>query len=39
MSVIVAIKESGVVYMGADSQTTTGRRKRNDLICSLFHCR
>ena len=26
MSVIVAIKENGVVYMGADSQTTAGRR-------------
>ena len=31
MSVIVAIKENGVVYMGADSQTTAGRRKRNGL--------
>jgi ATP-dependent protease HslVU (ClpYQ) peptidase subunit len=31
MSVIVAIKENGVVYMGADSQTTSGRRKRNGL--------
>lgn len=31
MSVIVAIKENGVVYMGADSQTTIGRRKRNGL--------
>lgn len=31
MSVIVAIKENGVVCMGADSQTTTGRRKRNGL--------
>ena len=31
MSVIVAIKENGVIYMGADSQTTTGRRKRNGL--------
>lgn len=27
MSVIVAIKENGVVYMGADSQTTTGSYK------------
>lgn len=27
MSVIVAIKEDGVVYMGADSQTTAGKRK------------
>ena len=27
MSVIVAIKENGVIYMGADSQTTAGRRK------------
>ena len=31
MSVIVAIKENGVIYMGADSQTTAGRRKRNYL--------
>lgn len=31
MSVIVAIKENGVVYMGADSQTTAGRRKYNQL--------
>ena len=31
MSVIVAIKENGVVYMGADSQTTTGRRKQSGL--------
>lgn len=31
MSVIVAIKENGVVYMGADSQTTTGRRKLSGL--------
>ena len=26
MSVIVAVKENGVVYMGADSQTTVGNR-------------
>ena len=31
MSVIVAIKENGVVYMGADSQTTADMRKRNYL--------
>lgn len=31
MSVIVAVKENGTIYMGADSQTTTGRRKRNGL--------
>ena len=31
MSVIVAIKENGVIYMGADSQTTAGRRKHNNL--------
>ena len=31
MSVIVAIKEDGVVYMGADSQTTAGMRKRSYL--------
>ena len=36
MSVIVAIKENGVVYMGADSQTTTGRRKRNGLNETAF---
>ena len=36
MSVIVAIKENGVVYMGADSQTTTGRRKRNGLNETSF---
>ena len=28
MSVIVAVKENGVVYMGADTQTTIGRRKQ-----------
>lgn len=27
MSVVVAIKENGVVYIGADSQTTAGKRK------------
>lgn len=27
MSVIVAIKENGVVYMGADSQITKTKRK------------
>ena len=31
MSVIVAIKENGVIYMGADSQTTAGSRKYNGL--------
>ena len=31
MSVIVAIKENDVVYMGADSQTTAGMRKRSYL--------
>ena len=36
MCVIVAIKESGVVYMGADTQTTTGRRKRNGLNETSF---
>ena len=29
MSVIAAIKENGVIYMGADSQTTFGKRKKN----------
>lgn len=27
MSVVVAVKENGVIYMGADSQTTAGRYK------------
>ena len=36
MSVIVAVKENGAVYMGADSQTTTGRRKFTRLSES-FH--
>lgn len=36
MSVIVAVKENGVVYMGADSQTTTGRRKRSGLNETSF---
>ena len=31
MSVIVAIKENNVVYMGADSQTSAGMRKRSYL--------
>ena len=36
MSVIVAIKENGVVYMGADTQTTSVRRKRNGLNEAAF---
>ena len=36
MSVIVAIKENGVVYMGADSQTTAGRRKYSYLNETSF---
>ena len=36
MSVIVAVKENGTIYMGADSQTTTGRRKRNGLNETSF---
>ena len=31
MSVIVAIKENGVVYMGADSQTSAGKTKEHRL--------
>ena len=31
MSVIVAVKENGIIYMGADSQTTAGNRKTNYL--------
>ena len=29
MSVIVAVKENGIVYLGADSQTTAGSKKRH----------
>lgn len=36
MSVIVAIKENGVVYMGADSQITAGRRKYSCLNETSF---
>ena len=36
MSVIVAVKENGVVYMGADSQTTAGRRKYSYLNETSF---
>ena len=31
MSVIVAVKENGTIYMGADSQSTSGMRKTNHL--------
>ena len=31
MSVIVAVKENDVIYFGADSQTSTGRKRRNYL--------
>ena len=31
MSVVVAIKKDGVVYMGADTQTTSGIQRRNYL--------
>ena len=31
MSVVVAVKRDGVVYMGADTQTTSGIQKRNYL--------
>jgi ATP-dependent protease HslVU (ClpYQ) peptidase subunit len=36
MSVIVAVKENGVVYMGADTQTTIGRRKQIGLNKTAF---
>lgn len=36
MSVIVAIKENGIVYMGADSQTTAGIYKRAYLNENAF---
>lgn len=36
MSVIVAVKENGVIYMGADSQTTAGKRKYNNLNLTEF---
>lgn len=36
MSVIVAIKEEGVVYMGADTQTTAGQHKYNHINDTAF---
>ena len=36
MSVIVAIKENGIIYMGADSQTTAGGRKYTHLNETAF---
>ena len=36
MSVIVAIKDNGTVYMGADSQTSTGSSKANRLNETAF---
>lgn len=36
MSVIVAIKENGVVYMGADTQSTAGNAKQNFLNETAF---
>ncbi|MGN0814957.1 MAG: hypothetical protein ACI4MH_06975 [Candidatus Coproplasma sp.] len=36
MSIIVAVKENGVVYMGADSQTTICDAKRNGLNRQSF---
>lgn len=36
MSVIVAIKENGAVYMGADSQSSARKKKRNDLTEIAF---
>ena len=36
MSVIVAVKENGVVYMGADTQTTMGKSKINGLNETAF---
>ena len=31
MSVVIAIKENGVIYMGADTQVTSGNKKENEL--------
>ena len=36
MSVIVAVKENGIVYMGADSQATMGKKKENILNETAF---
>ena len=36
MSVIVAIKENGIVYMGADTQATMGNKKENLLNETAF---
>lgn len=39
MSVIVAVKENGIVYMGADTQSTAGKKKKNELNESNFKIR
>jgi ATP-dependent protease HslVU (ClpYQ) peptidase subunit len=31
MSVVIAIKENGVIYMGTDTQVTSGNKKENEL--------
>ena len=31
MSVVIAIKENGVIYMGSDTQVTSGNKKENEL--------
>ena len=31
MSVVIAVKENGVIYMGADTQVTSGNKKENEL--------
>lgn len=39
MSVVVAVKENGIVYMGADTQSTAGKKKKNELNESNFKIR
>ena len=39
MSVIVAVRENGVVYLGADSQTSVSRRKYSNLNETSFKVR
>ena len=36
MSVVIAIKENGVIYMGTDTQVTSGNKKENELNKNSF---
>ena len=36
MSVVIAVKENGVIYMGTDTQVTSGNKKENELNKNSF---